>query len=249
MLRSVKELRGYKLITKDGEAGKVHAFYFDDRAWVIRYLVADTGNWLTGRRVLLSPHSLETPDWERQEIAVNLSRQQIENSPSINEEKPVYRQHEIELMKYYNWPNYWEVVGAHMPETALLISAAEREQQDGEKQKDNPHLRSTREVNGYFIQAKDGEIGHVEDFILEDENWVIRYVVVDTRNWLPWGKKVIISPSWIEDVKWGNEKVYVDLKRKLIENSPEFDPSKPVNREYEIRLYDFYGRPKYWEKD
>ncbi len=248
MLRSIKELRGYKLIARDGKVGEVHEFYFDDRAWVMRYAVVDTGNWLAGRRVLISPHSLEQPDWEKKQIDVKLTRKQIEGSPSIDAKKPVYRQHEMELMQYYSWPNYWEVVGTHIPETALLIARAEKDQKDKYKTHDNPHLRSTREVSGYYIQARDGEIGHVDDFIAEDENWIIRYVVVDTKNWLPWSKEVILSPSWIKKIDWADEKVYLDLKRNLIEKSPEFDPSKPVNREYEVRLYDFYGRPKYWEE-
>jgi hypothetical protein len=248
MLRSVKELSGYKLEAHDGEVGQVHEFYFDDRAWVMRYVVVETGNWLIGRRILISPHSLEQPDWEEKRIRVKLSKKQIEESPSIDARKPVYRQHEIELMDYYKWPNYWEMVGSHMPETALLIARSGVKKENKQQRRENPHLRSTREVIGYYIQARDGEIGHADDFIIEDENWIIRYVVVDTRNWLPWSKKVILSPSWVQEIDWADEKIFVDLKRKLIENSPEFDPSKPVNREYEIRLYDFYGRPKYWEE-
>jgi hypothetical protein len=116
-----------------------------------------------------------------------------------------------------------------------------------EEQKSDPHLRSTREVIGYHIQATDGEIGHVEDFVLNDEIWSIYYMVVDTRNWLP-GREVILSTSWIEEVDWIERHVHVNLSQEAVENSPEFDPSVPVNREYEIRLYDYYGRPKYWTR-
>ena len=251
MLRSIKELRGYKLLAKDGDIGKVHEFYFDDRAWVIRYLVADTGNWLINRRVLISPTVLDNPDWEEHAIPVSLTKEQIENSPDIAEDRPVSLQQEMKLMNYYRWPNYWESVGAHMPETALIMTRLNDEKNEDKARQDeegNPHLRSSREVIGYYIRALDGEIGHVEDFIVEDESWVIRYVVVDTKNWLPWGKNVIISPSWIERVDWADERVIVDLKKDIIEKSPDFDASKPVNREYEVRLYDYYGRPVYWKE-
>jgi hypothetical protein len=115
------------------------------------------------------------------------------------------------------------------------------------QQEKEHHLRSTREVIGYHIQARDGEIGHVEDFIADDQTWAIQYMVVDTRNWLP-GRKVLIAPAWIEKVDWLERLVHVDLLRETIQNSPEFDPSAPVNRAYEVRLYDYYGRPKYWDQ-
>jgi hypothetical protein len=115
-----------------------------------------------------------------------------------------------------------------------------------DKEKSDPELRSTKEVIGYRIKASDGEIGHVEDFIIDDQDWIIRYMVVDTRNWLP-GRKVLVSPQWIEKVSWADSEVRIDLSRKAVEQSPKYDPSTPVNREYEVRMYDYYGRPVYWE--
>jgi hypothetical protein len=100
-----------------------------------------------------------------------------------------------------------------------------------------------KEVTGYHIEAKDGAIGHVEGFILDDEDWMIRYMVVDTRSWLP-GKKVLIAPCLIRSVHWDESKVCLDLSRELVEGGPEYDPSAPVNREYEKRWYDYYGRPE-----
>ena len=112
----------------------------------------------------------------------------------------------------------------------------------------DPHLRSVREVSGYHLAATDGELGHVEDFILDDETWSIRYVVIDTRNWLP-GRQVLISPSWVREVDWGLRKVSVDMTKQQVKDSPEYDPKMPINREYEARLYDFYGRTRYWQSD
>lgn len=249
MRRSLRELIGYKILAQDGEIGKVEDFYFDDRSWTIRYLVIDTGNWLFGREVLISPVSLGKPEWQKKLFPVQLTKSQIENSPGIHEDKPVSRQMELDLIQYYQWPDYWRTVGVTMPENAMLVARAELPKDDQEKSKEeNPHLRSVEEVSGYHIRASDGEIGHVEDYIADDESWILRYIVVDTRNWLPWGKRVLVSPSWIERVKWRERRVHVDLPVKLIEKSPEFDLSQPVNREYENRLYDYYGRPVYWDK-
>ena len=246
MLRSTKDLRGYAIRASNGVIGKVYGLYFDDLAWIVRYLVVDTGNWLPGRQVLLWPGVLGQPDWETQSLPVGLSKEQVEHSPHISTDEPVSRQMEVDLHTYYGWTPYWRGglpvpgLGAAAAAEMIASSAEERDEEDSD-----PHLRSTREVIGYHIQARDGEIGHVEDFVVDDEAWFIRYLVIDTRNWLP-GRKVLVAPAWAEQVNWVERKVYVDLGRETIKSSPEFDPSMPVNREYEARLYDFYGRPYYW---
>lgn len=248
MLRSTKELRGYTIRALDGEIGKVHELYFDDLAWLVRYLVVDTGTWLSGRKVLLSPGVVGQPDWETQTLPVELTKKQVESSPEIGTNEPVSRQMEMDLHTYYGWTPYWR---GGLPELGLGAAAAaqmiaEAAQGEAEKQRqEDPHLRSTREVIGYHIQARDGEIGHIDDFVVDVGTWYVRYLVIDTRNWLP-GKKVLVAPAWVEEVNWASRSVSMDLKRETIKNSPEFDPSMPVNREYEVRLYDYYGRPKYW---
>lgn len=248
MLRSTKELQGYKILATDGQIGKVGDFFFDDLAWTIRYLVADTGSWLIEKEVLISPTALVQPDWSHRIFPVNLSQKQIENSPEIDADRPVSRQHEVRLNKYYNWPLYWTEPGS--PVAPPPFGAGEEEAVDVEEDEQagdqDLHLRSTKEVMKYRIRAIDGEIGHLEDFILDDEIWTIRYLVIDTRNWLP-GKKVLVAPGWIKRIDWAGAQVHVELVQESIEKSPEYDPSSPVNREYEERLYDFYGRPKYWQ--
>jgi uncharacterized protein YrrD len=249
MLRSTKELRGYKIRAIDGEIGQVHEFYFDDLDWIFRYLVVDTGNWLPGRKVLLKPVVLAQPDWETRSLSVELTKEQVENSPSISADEPVSRQMEVDLHTYYGWTPYWRGglppfgVGAAAAAEAIAMAAAPMGESDD--QEGDQHLRSTREVNGYRIQARDGEIGHVDDLIIEDETWFIRCLVVDTRNWLP-GRKVLVAPAWAEQVSWVEREIQVDLSRETIRESPEFDASTPVNRDYEGRLYDYYGRPRYW---
>jgi stress response protein YsnF len=249
MLRSTKDLRGYAIRATDGDIGKVHEFLFDDLAWIVRYLVVDTGNWLPGRQVLLWPGILGQPDWGTQSLPVGLTKEQVEHSPHISSDEPVSRQMETDLHTYYGWTPYWRgglpVFGLGAAAAAEMIAHTAEEKDEEEEQESDPHLRSTREVIGYHIQARDGEIGHVEDFVIYDESWFIRYLVINTRNWLP-GRKVLVAPAWAEQVNWVERKVYVDLGRETIKNSPEFDPSMPINREYEVRLYDYYGRPKYW---
>ncbi len=239
MLRSVKDLRGYTIRAADGDIGKVHEFYFDDRGWIIRYLVVDTGTWLPGRRVLLSPAALGQPDWETHVLPIGLTKGQVEHSPPIDTDKPVSRQMERELYVYYGWRPYWGSA------PVMAVKTMKEATQEAEQEQTDPHLRSTREVIGYRIRARDGEIGHVEDLIANDVGWGLRYLVVNTHSWLP-GRKVLVDPFWAEQVSWAERRVHVDMTREMVKSSPEFDPSAPVNREYEVRLYDFYGRPKYW---
>jgi uncharacterized protein YrrD len=256
MLRSAKELGGYPLVSREGEAiGQVHDFYFDDRAWIILYLVVDTGVWLPGRKVLISPLALGQPPRDGGlSLPVALTRTQIENSPPIAADKPISRQQETELYEYYEWPPYWSDVTpldakmANVPGRVYvetLRQAAQEQEPARAEPTVNPYLRSMDEVIDYRIQATDGEIGHVEDFIVEAETWTIRYLVIDTRNWWP-GKKVLVVPQWADDISWTDSRVYVNLTREAIKGSPEYDPAMPVNREYESRYYDYYGRPKYW---
>ena len=240
MLRSVNELYNYVLEAKDGDIGRCKDFLFDDELWTIRYMVADTGKWLPGRKVLISPVSLGPPislspqNLPRDLFPVKLTREKIKNSPSLDSDAPVSRQYESQWLSYYGFPYYWggdaDENDSHFRFTA----------------KGDPHLRSATEVMGYHIQAKDDEIGHVEDFLLDDETWIIHYMVVDTRNWLP-GRKVLVTPAWIDSVDWGRKNVSVDLTREQVKNSPKYDPSIPVTREYEEGVYEFYDRPKYWE--
>jgi hypothetical protein len=248
MLRSVKEIKGYMIQAEDGKIGRCKDFLFDDEIWTIRYMVADTGTWLPGKKVLISPISLGEPDWASHLLPVLLSKKKIEQAPDLDENAPVSRQYEIKYHVYYGWPTYWvgpDVWGlSNNP--APLFAETKKESVKVESENGDPHLRSATEVMGYHIHARDGEIGHVEDFIVEDHNWTIRYMIIDTRNWLPGGRKVLVSPTWIDSVDWLENNVKVDLTVEQIRKAPEYDPAAPVNRAYEVKLYDFYGRPKYW---
>lgn len=249
MLRSASELFNYTLAARDGEIGRCKDFLFDDEFWTLRHMVADTGKWLPDRRVLISPALLGEPLWADRLFPVELTKEQIQEAPGITEDEPVNRRYEKLLAVYYAYPPYWMDTHGWMTfESAKSFVDRETLQKQLDQtteDDDDIHLRSMKEVVNYDIHASDGRIGHVEDFILEDENWRIRYLVVDTRNWLP-GRKVLVSPMWVELVEWFGRKVQVNLAKKEVENSPLYDPGAPVNREYEQRLYDYYGRPKYW---
>lgn len=243
MLLRFEQLSKYRIEAIDGPIGHVNSFLFDDQRWIIRYLVVSTGTWLTGREVLIAPSALGKP--EADGLPVKLTRDQIRNSPDILTHKPVSRQEEIDLYQYYGWAPYWD---AHYdPLAAPYIPVIEPS--IPEKPADetaDPHLRSTKKVIGYKIHAQDGQIGHVEDFLIDDENWIIRYLIVDTRDWLP-GKKVLLPPDWIKEISWSVSEVAVNVRKETVKDSPEYNPKFPPDREYEARLYDYYGWSKYWQ--
>ena len=257
MLRSMKDLHGFRIGATDRDIGTVKECYFDDVSYTVRYVVVDTGGWLGERKVLLSPIAFRAMDWEDKRIEAALTKAQVEKSPDIDTDKPVSRQHEILYYGYYGYTPYWDgsyLWGAYpypYPGSRPVLSGADLERErrwnwDANDWND-PHLRSSREVTGYHIQATDGDIGHVEDLLVDDQSWKIRYMIVDTTNWWP-GKKVLVAPDWISEVNWAESKVHVQLGREKIRTSPEYDPSRPVERSYEARLYGHYARPRYWDE-
>ncbi len=245
MLNRAKTLKGYKLHGLDGEIGSVKEFYFDDHHWTVRYLVADTGNWLTCRQVLISPYALAAVNRENQYISIDLVKKQIEDSPSLDSDKPVSQQFEESYYGYYGWPMYWggpDSWGSY----PYPVRDRERWKEFTESEKTwDRNLRSTREVSGYHIQAADGEVGHVEDFIIDDKTWAIRYLIVDTQNWWP-GKKILVSPDWIERIDWSESKVFVNVSRETIKEFPGYTSEFLLTRDYEASLYRHYNRLEYW---
>lgn len=245
MLIKAKELKGYSLKSLDGDIGSVNEFYFDDQYWTVRYLIASTANWLSGRTVLISPYSLGDVNRGAEEMSVRLTRKQVENSPSIDTHEPVSRQYEGQYNGYYGYPNYWGGPYAWGVYPYIERDRAKWSLSASKKTGTDRHLRSTEEVTGYYLHALDGEIGHVDDFIIDDETWAIRYLIVDTHNWWP-GKKVLISPQWIERVSWDERKVFVNLSRLTIKASPEYTADSLLTRDYEISLHGHFNRKGYW---
>lgn len=251
MLINSKTLKGFSVHALDGELGVVDELYFDDESWAIRYFTVETGGWPGGRPVLISPISVQQTDSEARQLYVSLTKRQIEDSPDIDTHKPVSRQHEAEYLGYYGYPYYWGgpmmwgpasyplSLAIAAPSTAEpLADRIHRESQDS-------HLRCTSAVAGYSIQATDGDIGHVDGFLVDDTTWAIRYMEIATKNWWP-GKKVLVSPAWIDEVSWMRSQVTIDVSCDAIRNAPEYDESVPVTLGYEDRLFRHYGKTPAW---
>jgi uncharacterized protein YrrD len=252
MIHAVDDLQSFAIGATDGDIGKLVDVYFDDEHWTIRYLVIDTGEWLPGRKVLISPFAVRSTDWARARIEVNLTRQQVKSSPDIDTDKPVSRQHEAAYFGYYGYPFYWTGPGLWgaaayptlPPPIAAEMSAAGHRTEASVARahaNEDSHLRSARDVAGYNIEALDGTVGHIEDFLFAEDSWQIRFIEVDTRNWWP-GKHVLIPPQWIETISWVDHLARVHVSRAAVKESPPYDPKVPLPDDYEAGLYRHYGR-------
>jgi hypothetical protein len=227
MLQSIQQRYGEKLRAIDGEIGHVRDFYFDDKNWIVRYLVADTGRWLTGRQVLISPHALGHLYPDGKVLLVNLTREQIEKSPSIDEHKPISRQHEEEYHRHYGYPYYaesmplWGLGGYPIVVPPPPPAAAEKQGLDS-------HLRSARVVKGYRVEASDGVIGEVADFLIDGRTWVLREIVIEAGHWYS-GKEVRIPTEKITRISYTESTVYLDSpKAAIIETAQELQESHPA---------------------
>ena len=265
MLRNTNDLLDYVIEAAEGSIGHVKDFYFDDQAWVVRYLVVDAGSWLSSRKVLVSPVAITQPNWAKKQFRVSMTKEQVKNSPDIDTDKPVSRQHEEQYLTYYNYPYYWGGTslwggemypGMMIPGAGgLLESPAERrleseqayvQAQATEHNDGNPHLRSCKEVTSYHLHASDGDIGHVQGLLVDEQTWAIRYLVVDTSNW--WlGHKVLIAPQWIQEVSWADSTVSVDMTRQAVKDAPPYEPSAELDRTQESAIYKHYRRAGYWD--
>lgn len=258
MLRTMKDLLGYALSATDGVIGDVKDFYFDDQSWVVRYLIVDTGTWLSSRKVLVSPLSIAGPSSTGKVFLSSLTRDQVKNSPDIDTDKPVSRQHEVQHLDYYGQPKYWEGVGlaggiypSWLTGFHNRGNAAEDpcSQQGGIRGADqanqgsnaHPHLRSYNAVLQYHLHASDGELGYVEDMLVNEKTWAVRYMVVTTSSWW-FGHQVLIAPPWIKNVSWPERTVTVDLGREAVKLAPPYDSSVPLDPELELRIFEHYGR-------
>lgn len=250
MIRCMTGLRGYILAAKDGEIGRCRDFLFDDQDWSLRFMVADTGKWLSGKKVLVAPIFLGEPDWAWNRFPVTLTRQQIEDSPLLDEHLPVSRQYERQYHEYYDLPMYWSGAAAWGSWPASDTTVVEKKETgteaDKKEESEERHLQSLQDVLGYHISARDAEVGHLDDLIVDAATWTIRQIVVDTRNWIP-GRRVLISPDSVSEIDWAERKVLVDRYAQEIRNSADYDPGAPINKESEERLYDYYGRPREWD--
>ena len=255
MLRGVKSLKGDAIHATDGLIGKVDEVLFDDAHWTVRYVVVDTGGWLLGRKVLIAPSALGALDWDNHVLNVNITRSQVEHSPDVAANPPVSRQWESEYHDYYGWPYYWSGIGmsssmpypgvvfANLSGGSMVFGQPEHpddKELDAVRDRRDVHLRSSREITGYAIVASDGNLGHVTDFIVDDQTWKICYIAVDTADWWQ-GKIVLLPPNWIAQAIFPDRTVMVGVTRDQVRNGPEWEPNQPITREFQRELEAYYA--------
>lgn len=266
MLRSTNDLKNFVVGATDGEIGHVKDFFFDDERWVVRYLVVETGDWLSSRKVLISPIAISRPEWAERIMSVSITKEQVRNSPDVDTERPVSRQHEMAYIGYYGYPYYWGGAGLWggglypdmmmlgyggygSPSAAQMLDAETQARTEAARhESDDPHLRSCMTVAGYHIHATDGDIGHVQGFLVEDGTWAIRYLIVDTSNWW-FGHQVLIAPQWIKEVSWDKATVSVDLTRQAVQDAPPYDSTLLLDRKQELQIYAHHRRSGYWANE
>lgn len=254
MLLAASALQGYDIKASDGMIGTVRDVLFDDQSWKIRWLVVDTGNWLPGRKVLVAPAFCGEIDISARVLVVRLTKARVEKSPTLAQDRPVSMQMQRSHQAYYEPDLDWGmtyfgggVAGLPMPFRPLTGEAKElAAEQTGYGMADDgdPDLRSLTEITGYHIEASDGAILHVEDLLISDEDWMVHYLVVDTRNWWP-GAHVLLSPFAVRSVEWSNEKIVVAVSRATVRSSPPWDPAALIDRAYETTLHRHYDWPGY----
>ena len=250
MLLVARALEGYEIAAVDGSIGVVSDFLFDDQTWALRWLVVDAGGWWADHKVLLQPSAITRIDYEERVVFVSLTQAKIKCSPDLTQDPPVSRQMEASLYEHYGWDPRWGGDGFFMDGviptpvglTQSMEPAAMRALDgcgDGLGDGD-PHLRSIVAVTGAHIHAQDGDIGHIQNFLIDDATWSVRYLIADTSNW--WmGKQVLLSPYSVREIDWPNNTIIVAVTREQVKASPTWDPLAIIDEVYEQRLHRHYG--------
>jgi sporulation protein YlmC with PRC-barrel domain len=247
MLLSFKDMVGNPVNARDGHVGKVEDVLFEDTDHRVKHVVIDTHRWMPGKRVIVPPRAVTRADAKEGLIDIDLTKQQLEDSPEVTEDMPVSMQHEVEHRGIFQPMAMWYNAGVS-PYTflePLLAMEVEALGLDGSKRSKDPHLRSAAELMGYHVKATDGDVGRVDDVLLDTEHWKVQYLIVDTHELWP-GGKVLVSTDWLKEVSWEGSWVRVDHTMEAIRAAPHFDHKQPVTREYEDQLHDHYGRLRYW---
>lgn len=256
MLRKLHDLKGFVVQGKNDKLGKVDDFYFDHDQFVVRYLVLDTGNWLTHDINLVSTHDVVNIDADEEIIKVNLSRDDLKNSPKIEKNKPISKVKEEEIVEHFGWPDYW--THDHSSESELIHADTRIRNKlldykiNKDKESDQApvtNLRSMEKIKNYKIHAEHEDIGHLVDIFVDEESWIIRYLLIKTKKLLS-GEPILIAPEWIESISWEEGEIFVDKAKEEIKESPRYEPEKAdeyIDRRYEEILYDHYNEDKYWK--
>lgn len=247
MFRSINNWMGYGIQATDGDIGEIHDFYFDDNQWSIRYIIIDIGPWIKDRKVILSPDEFIALDSSEQYFSLKkLNKGQIKNSPEIDTALPVSKQEQISLHKYYRWPPY--AISPITTEVKETEDSKEVEEAEAvsQMQQNYSELRSAREVIRYSVKGKDGELGKVEDLLVDDEAWKIVYLVIDSKEELEIDKKILVTMSWIKWMHHNEQEIYLDLNKQTVRNSPSYDPERPKQWPMERELHKNTKKPYLW---
>lgn len=250
MLWNASKINGYAVEASDGLIGTVSDFLFEDRTWQIRWLVVETGNWFSNHKVLLPLSTLGYPNQSTESFSVSLTRQQVRDSPDIDTDQPISREMESKIYDFYGWDPYWSSLfnlGGTMPammEATIPIprTSANKAQALGPA---DQHLLSIDTITGYHLEAVDGLIGHVHDFLIDDTNWHIRYLIAATSNWWP-GMSVVLPSNSVKKVDWEERLLRLDVNRRQVQGSPRYDPRMRLDKAYQERLQEHYGSTNYW---
>lgn len=228
MLISAKKLQSYQLKATDGEVGAIDDLLFDDQVWHIRFLVARLQKLLPwSEKVLINPLYLQRPDSQNHLLNVALSENSIRKCPPLSSSMPVSLRQRNRAFKAYGYADYWAAPGlnATVPHPAPLVDESLAEM-NSQQASDEAHLRSCRAVSGYHIHTLDGAIGHVDDFIIDAEHWTCAYLLVNTRNWLPGGRDVLVSRDTVDAISWRKHQVQLNISAEVIARAPHFDLEK-----------------------
>ncbi len=246
MKRSLKNIIGYTVETTDGEKGKIKDFLFDEEKWIIRYIDVDFGNFFKDKRILLPINVLIDLLWDSKHFLLNITKEDIEKSPTPEDKLTISREYEKELMKHYGFSAYWSsgdmAQGLYYPIRPINIPSKVVKDENLSEEKMDSKLRSFNEVKEYHILATDGNLGHVEDMIADDDDWQMIYLVVDTSNWRPWSKKLILLINWLEKISYETREVSINLHSDIIKNAPEYDTHKSIEQAFEEELLEYYEK-------
>lgn len=242
MLRTITAVTECNISATDGPMGQICGAYFDDEAWVVRYLVIEAGSKGRRRNVMIPPIALGEPQWSERLLPVSMSKRQIMRSPGTDTQKPVSREHALNCLNYYAGLGYYESDAEYQRLRTTTVS--QMSAGSGRGADDDPHLRSTADVTTCRLDAADGDIGSVLGLLVDQKSWAIRFMIVNTGAW--WhGHQVLIAPESIDDIHWADSHVVVDLKRQNVKESPAYDLHAPFNNQQGESTYRHYGLEGY----
>lgn len=242
-LHRTAEIIGCTAQAIDGKAGSIHDILFDDDSWKVRYLVVRSGVWLEERMVLIPPQAFLYATEGAHEVHVTLSCDQIRQSRSLEADPPFYLQRQIDAATTAPtlWMTYGSLYDPVIPLYGPALMQAPPEGADVKREKPDydPHLRSVREISGYQLEDADGEAGQLVGFLVDNEVWALRYVVIQTGSWFAKQQR-LLTVSHISAINWERRTLTTSLHRERIAASPEYADALLLDPAFENRLLQYY---------